>query len=645
MNASGPALIAGDTGLRREWMVALIVAAILATTYGVTLQPGVGGTGDAAKFGFLGWVLGTPHVTGFPGYLMLNYAVTHMLPFGSVAVRANLLSAVLAAIACAVVFAVLRLLDRWRSTAMTAALGLGVSATLWSYATIAEVYTLHLLSCALIVLFLLRWERSRRPVDLYLTLAVLAAALGNHVTVVCWLPAVVLFIVLVEPRVLIRPRFLACVVGIGVLGLLQYSYLVWRTFDPGTPFLEAKASDLPELVDVVLGGRYRKDLWLQSAGEIVTVRVPWIAGALLRELAIFLPFVLIGLLRPLTRRDALLIGAGVTNLAFVALYTNSELIAYLIPVVFIAMLYAADGLQRAFERLPRIRGLAWLMLLMPLALCVVNWRGADRSGATDPEQTRSIVASAPDPSLIVIPSYDLGMQITYSVLVEGGGSRQVLLVAPQVFDAPFGFDELLRYLCDGTPFRLPPRGRLIPPDLPIVLAGTTAHQRELLRNKGFQLQAEGQHLIRMTDPDCGRPRLPLAVVVHEIEPQSHLLGAVEALTDPAFDARSRAVVIDHRAARYPLPPDSAKVWSTEWADHRAEFMVESTEPGWLVVFDSFPSFWRAWVDGQPAPSLDANVIHRGVPIPSGRHRVQLRDASRRFSMWRWLTGAHPPLQP
>jgi hypothetical protein len=635
-----------DEERRRDRAATALVVVVLMVVYALTLLPGVGGSGDAVKFQFLAREPGTPHATGYPAYLLLNLMFNRLVPVGSPALAANLLSAVLAAAACASVFAALRTLDIARPVALASAVGLGFTATLWLYATIAEVYSLHLLFCSLILFFLLRWERRRRTGDLYAAFAVLALAVGNHMTVVCWVPAIILFIAVVDRSTLTRPRFLIVAASLVTLGLLQYSYLIWCTFDPGVRYLETTAGDLRELVTVLLGGRHQSNLLQQSFGELLAKRIPWIARSLLAELVVFAPFAVAGLLRRLAARDCLLLGAAAGNLAFIGIYTVGDLDAYLPPIVVIAVCYAAVGLQRllsipAGER----RRAAWAVLLLPLCLFLMNWREADRRGSRGPRKMRRIMAQAPDPALILGMPYRLTMELNYAMLVDReGGGRQLLRVPLQAPFASFGFEEFRRYLCDGFPLRLPPRGRLVPAGLPIVLAGATPRQLDALRAKGYELVDAGRDLVRLTLPSCEQSPLPVAAVVHELEARRDLGRAITALIDPAFDPMSTSIVIGRRGERFDRPPVPAEVTLHEWLDDRALLVVDSAGPGWLVVFDFMPTLWRAWVDGRPAASRPLNVIHRGVPIPAGRHEVLLADTSHDFSMWRWLTGAHPPLE-
>ena len=74
------------------------VAAAVFTLYLVTLAPGVVG-GDAGEHQFSAPLLGIPHATGYPLYLLLGKLWTLLMPFGSMAWRMNLLSAVYGALA------------------------------------------------------------------------------------------------------------------------------------------------------------------------------------------------------------------------------------------------------------------------------------------------------------------------------------------------------------------------------------------------------------------------------------------------------------------------------------------------------------------------------------------------------------------
>jgi hypothetical protein len=82
----------------------LVPLLVLSVVDGRTVQRSTGNQSsvDTMKFDYLGLVLGTAHPPGYPLYTMLNAAFVRIVPWGSVAFRANLLSAVFAILACLV---------------------------------------------------------------------------------------------------------------------------------------------------------------------------------------------------------------------------------------------------------------------------------------------------------------------------------------------------------------------------------------------------------------------------------------------------------------------------------------------------------------------------------------------------------------
>jgi hypothetical protein len=94
------------------------------------------------------------------------------------------------------------------------------------------------------------------------------------------------------------------------------------------------------------------------------------------------------------------------------------------------------------------------------------------------------------------------------------------------------------------------------------------------------------------------------------------------LLDPDFDARREVILAD----RPPVPRDPAFTGSARIADlaaDRARLEVELSSSGSAVLVDSYDPGWRATVDGAPAEVLRANVAFRAVPVPAGRHVVEL----------------------
>ncbi|HYQ88615.1 MAG TPA: DUF2723 domain-containing protein, partial [Candidatus Binatia bacterium] len=75
----------------------LVAAAIAAFVYGVTLSPSVG-AGDSGELILAAHSLGIPHPPGYPLWLLLARCAD-LLPWGTVALRVNALSALFSAVA------------------------------------------------------------------------------------------------------------------------------------------------------------------------------------------------------------------------------------------------------------------------------------------------------------------------------------------------------------------------------------------------------------------------------------------------------------------------------------------------------------------------------------------------------------------
>lgn len=228
-------------------MAASLGPAVVAfAVYVRTLEPSVP-TGDGAELVTAAWLLGVPHPPGYPLFTLLGHVFT-WLPFGSPAYRVNLMSAVFAAGAVALVaFATYRLLDeareawvsRWTIVvaALVSGLALAFSSAFWGYGVVAEVFALNSFFASLIVVILLEWER--RPERLRLLWAfglVSGLAATNQQTIVLLVPACSVLLASGARKLLIHGADLrsglACLArhaGIATVclavGLLPYLYL------------------------------------------------------------------------------------------------------------------------------------------------------------------------------------------------------------------------------------------------------------------------------------------------------------------------------------------------------------------------------------------------------------------------------------
>lgn len=136
-----------------------------------------------------------------------------------------------------------------------------------------------------------------------------------------------------------------------------------------------------------------------------------------------------------------------------------------------------------------------------------------------------------------------------------------------------------------------------------------------------------------------------------ILPRAALYGAVEILPDsqvlarlkdPAFDP-SRKVIVSREsvsseqvgvsqslAAAADAPVRAASIM--QYQSQRVRIETESSAPALLMLNDTnFPG-WRATVNGEPAPIVNANYLFRGVFLPPGKSIVEFKYQPRSFQI-------------
>src|ERR687894_1134517 len=194
-------------------LTALIVFAI----YLATLAPTTA-FWDTSEYIAAAKVLGIPHPPGNPLFVIMAH-VFGLIPLAaSYAVRINLFAAVTSAASAGLWFLVA---ERWlkgivphrwaRYGAAFAGVLVGATSwTVWNQSTVNEkVYTLSLLSIALVMWLVVRWGDDKpgthRDRWLVLIAYVLALASTNHLVGVLALPALAVYVLWTDWRTVLRP--------------------------------------------------------------------------------------------------------------------------------------------------------------------------------------------------------------------------------------------------------------------------------------------------------------------------------------------------------------------------------------------------------------------------------------------------------
>ena len=210
-----------------NFLVAIIVFVLVFFVYLFTLAPTIF-IEDSPEYITAIAVLGIAHPSGYPLYILLGKLFTLIIPFGSIAWKVNLMSAFFGAATCSLVYLICQRLVGNRFVSFVSALILGFSEVFWSQSVVAEVYTLNAFFVALLILILIVWQEKKEAKYLLWFAFLYGLSLTNHQMMMLLAPAFVLFILLVDWKIIKNWRLLIKLFLLFLLGLSLYLYLPLR---------------------------------------------------------------------------------------------------------------------------------------------------------------------------------------------------------------------------------------------------------------------------------------------------------------------------------------------------------------------------------------------------------------------------------
>lgn len=422
--------------LKPEVLGAGFVALTSLLLYLSTLAPTVL-TFDSATLQTRAYVLGIGYPTGYPTYIMLGKLFTY-LPFGDVAYRVNLSSAVYGSLAGAVIYlTALRTIPDRRNAlahgaAILAALAFLTGPTFWSQAVVAEVYTLNILFVTLTFYSLLAWRDTEREGYLVAAAFFTGLAMTGHMTSGLLIPAALIFVSLVNPTRLLSLRFVAKGLGAFVVGLSPYLYLPIRaSMDP--PANYADPSNLQNLWFILSGGNFKGQMFVYGPNRLPE-RLGLYTEELLRQFPlVLLAGALVGIVLLFLRDRALAVFLTTLMLGYLIFaleYGISDISPYFIPTYLLLALFLAVGLGWILESSGRIawmrhlpRGLApatvLILVLVVAALGALGTRTqVDQSGNYELRRVLESVAANTQRGSTVMGQQETAT-FRYMQLVEG----------------------------------------------------------------------------------------------------------------------------------------------------------------------------------------------------------------------------------
>ncbi|HBF33687.1 TPA: hypothetical protein DDW35_03915 [Candidatus Sumerlaeota bacterium] len=202
-------------------------------------------------------------------------------------------------------------------------------------------------------------------------------------------------------------------------------------------------------------------------------------------------------------------------------------------------------------------------------------------------------------------------------------SKRFGLVMNQISGLPLDFNPggQMRFVDEKVDWKL-----LALWDCRVVLSYQKLTAPELKEIASWNMDAAGENTLHAYQLKAATPaRLCQPVLVPS---DSTLDEQVLCLDSPKFDCLTQALVME---APFEDTPGITKVDASasvhavpSGKSGTRVFETESATPTLLVTAESYYPGWKATVDGKSEHVLPANVAQCAVPVPAGKHRVEMR---------------------
>jgi hypothetical protein len=431
--------------------------------------------GDSGEFQYMAYILGVPHASGYPLYILIAKLFT-FLPIGDVASRVNLFSVVSTALAIPIVYSLARRLLPRRASAILATLIFAVTPSVWGGALETKTYALHLLLGVLAIFLAVRWHQDNDARDFYAGAFVFGLGLDNHLIIAFSAPALVLVVWFDRARV--NRAMMARGVALMLLPLLLYAYIPIRANqliaqqDPRNLALYLREdatlkgtvtayynNTLQGFIELVTGLGNRYKFGFQSPVE-ESSRVNVALDLVWQQFGLGLALVVIGVMVSFwrDRRIFAVLAALTVGVGFIAIYLRAISTVYYFSLCYLALAlwlgFGIDALMQGAARVcviaseakpsPRNSGsassqttllaltcqtcVALLALALPFSALVTNFARLDESqNYTARDDAQAVLRDHLAPNAVVIAPWEVSQPMRYFQFVEN--QRPDLLVA------------------------------------------------------------------------------------------------------------------------------------------------------------------------------------------------------------------------
>jgi hypothetical protein len=345
----------------------------------------------------------------------------------------------------------------------------------------------------MVIYLLLVWNQTRLDRYFYLATIVYAFSFGNHLTMIGLLPAFVYAVWATDRKTFTDPKKIILVSVIILAAFAQYYYVVWRTNDPTTRFLETDTQSLIRFLTTF----HTDEGFTFTLREIILERIPILAGYIFREFSIFILFSIWGMVYLKDRTTNVFLGLCILGETLFSLNVNGrETWAFFIPVYIVLAIYLGIGIEDIFSRIHKYPKLVMASLFLPVFFLGLNYQRMDQSQhVLHARMVEKVLATIPHDSVIIVDEYDSACFFWYYLIGEDF-ERNAVYAFPYYFTGTAGIKD---YLLGKQPFVIYPERKTIQPGFQVYAYWTIA---DYLRKAGFELQnTENKYVFLLKLPE------------------------------------------------------------------------------------------------------------------------------------------------
>lgn len=396
---------------------------------------------DIGEMDTVPWILGIPHPTGFPAFVICGWIFSHVVAIGSVAYRMGLFSAVTMSLAA---WLVARIVDEeydapW--VGMTCAWLFAFGDVAWTRGSRAEVHSLALLAIAATFYLALIWYRTGSSRAFIGGAATWAVGLATHPVALLIAPG--LLVPLVARIWTLRIATLIAAIGVCAIVVAGfYAYLPLRSayvtahkldptrslgLPPGGAFWDydhpaTRAGFVAEVTgsDFDVGGGLRSIV----SPEVYQDEFPRYVAEFVKEFSWFgTTLILFGIVAAFLRnpiRAATLLVASFASIPFALGFTEEgDPIRYFLTSFLVAAIFAGDGALWIVSQEKRWRWIAPVGIALIAGLLVFSNRGI--LGQPSDLRAQAMVdrvLSLTPPDAVLLSSWSDATPLAYAAYVE-----------------------------------------------------------------------------------------------------------------------------------------------------------------------------------------------------------------------------------